>query len=388
MKTIHLFHIYHSFLLKKWYLMLYLLSVLLLLLVTLTTIQHMTKDNNDFKLGIVDNDKSKETKLILNSIGNGKHLGKNVSIKQLNKQQAQELLKHHQLQGYFVFDKGMTQAFYHQGELPISVYTYDNQSMESVTLRQLTQSVYQRLMLSMGGILTYQDLASKPSKQDSINLMTDLLITGLNRGGAFAYSPIHLYSTGSYYAVTGYLITIFLFALSLFNILKMNQHNILKQRLAMFHFANERLILIRTLLTWLYTLLFSLIGLWWLMSHIPLAFEKYNWPTLALYLGYYITFLLLCLLFIELVSENIANIFYKGLLSIIVILLSGMTIPTIFFQHVANGLLTTQPFALVTDQFLDLLLNNYILDMHSQFYSYFVVMIILNCAILVWRYVR
>lgn len=43
----------------------------------------------------------------------------------------------------------MTKAFYKQGELPISVYTYDQQSMKSVVLSQLTDSVYQRLMRSM-----------------------------------------------------------------------------------------------------------------------------------------------------------------------------------------------------------------------------------------------
>ncbi len=45
--------------------------------------------------------------------------------------------------------------------------------------------------------------------------MTDLLITGLNRSGAFNLEPIHLYDTGSY-AITGFLATVFIFALSLF----------------------------------------------------------------------------------------------------------------------------------------------------------------------------
>ena len=66
----------------------------------------------------------------------------------------------------------------------------------------------------MGGILAFQDLAPKASHSDSINVMTDLLITGLNRSGAFNLEPIHLYDTGSYYAITGFLTTVFIFALS------------------------------------------------------------------------------------------------------------------------------------------------------------------------------
>lgn len=388
MKTIHLFRIYHSFLLKKWYLIIYFLFILAALLITLTTIQHVTEDDNHFNIGVVDKDQSSETKLILNSIGKGSNLGKNVSIKAYDEKKAHDLLKQQKLQGYFVFDKGMTKAFYKQGQLPISVYTYDQQSMKSVVLSQLTDSVYQRLMLSMGGILAFQDLAPKASHSDSINVMTDLLITGLNRSGAFNLEPIHLYETASYYAITGFLATIFIFALSLFTVLKMNQDTVLKERLKMFHFAKERLLIIRALITWIYTMLWSILGLIWILYHIPNTFELYNWPTLAIHLSYYVTFLVLCLLLIELLTTYLLNSICKIILAIIVLMLSGMTIPTIFLQHVANGIFTIQPFAIVTNQLLEIILNNYILDLHPSFYISIITLIIINLVVLVWRYRR
>ncbi|MDU2456998.1 MAG: ABC transporter permease, partial [Staphylococcus epidermidis] len=48
MKSFKLFHIYHSFLLKKWYLFLYLILILLTLIVTLTTIQHINQNDSKF----------------------------------------------------------------------------------------------------------------------------------------------------------------------------------------------------------------------------------------------------------------------------------------------------------------------------------------------------
>ncbi len=63
------------------------------LLITLTTIQHVTEDDNHFNIGVVDKDQSSETKLILNSIGKGSNLGKNVSIKAYDDKQAHTLLK-------------------------------------------------------------------------------------------------------------------------------------------------------------------------------------------------------------------------------------------------------------------------------------------------------
>ncbi len=81
------------FLLKKWYLIIYLLFILAALVITLTTIQHVTEDDNHFNIGVVDKDQSSETKLILNSIGKGSNLGKNVSIKAYDDKQAHTLLK-------------------------------------------------------------------------------------------------------------------------------------------------------------------------------------------------------------------------------------------------------------------------------------------------------
>ncbi len=57
-----------------------------------------------------------------------------MSIKAYDDKQAHTLLKKHKLEGYFVFDKGMTKAFYKQGELPISVYTLTTIPMKSVVL--------------------------------------------------------------------------------------------------------------------------------------------------------------------------------------------------------------------------------------------------------------
>lgn len=320
----------------------YLLFILAALLITLTTIQHVTEDDNHFNIGVVDKDQSSETKLILNSIGKGSNLGKNVSIKAYDDKQAHTLLKQQKLQGYFVF--------------------------------------------AMGGILAFQDLAPKALHSDSINVMTDLLITGLNRSGAFNLEPIHLYDTGSYYAITGFLATVFIFALSLFTVLKMNQDTVLKARLKMFHFSKERLLIIRALITWFYTMLWSIVGVVWIMFSIPNTFELYNWPTLAIHLSYYVTFLILWLLLIELLTTGLLNSISKVILAIVILVLSGLTIPTIFLQHIANGVFNIQPFAVVTNQLLEIILNNYILELHPSFYLSFIALLIINLVVLVWRY--
>lgn len=85
MKTLQLFRIYHSFLLKKWHLLLYLLIIVVGLFATLIVIQQLNQDNEKFRIGVVDKDQSPETQIILKSLGDGANLGKDISIKSIIK---------------------------------------------------------------------------------------------------------------------------------------------------------------------------------------------------------------------------------------------------------------------------------------------------------------
>lgn len=388
MRTLQLFRIYHSFLLKKWHLFLYLVLIIIGLFSVLLVIQQFNQDDSKFRIGVVDRDQSTETALILKSMGNGTNLGKDISIKRYNKQEAHQLLKARKLEGYYVFEKGMTKSFYKNGNLPISVYTYDKQSTKSLVINQLTDSVYNRLMLSMGGGLAYTSLAEDAGKEDTMLLLTDLLFTGLNRTGGFDYQPVQIYDTASYYVITGYLASIFIFALSLFSILKMNQVTALKSRLSMYHFSFEKLTLIRSLFTLFYTSIWAAVGLFWMLNVLPNDFESYNWSTLVIQLIYYTLMLIIWLTIIDLISFKWMNYILKSILSLVILLLSGLIIPTIYFKHLFNGIFTTQPFSFVTNQMLEIILNNYILETPLMFYISLLLSFVVLIFVIVRRYRR
>ncbi|MGO3273503.1 MAG: ABC transporter permease [Staphylococcus equorum] len=388
MRTLQLFRIYHSFLLKKWHLFLYLVLIIIGLFSVLLVIQQFNQDDSKFRIGVVDRDQSTETALILKSMGNGTNLGKDISIKRYNKQEAHQLLKARKLEGYYVFEKGMTKSFYKNGNLPISVYTYDKQSTKSLVINQLTDSVYNRLMLSMGGGLAYTSLAEDAGKEDTMLLLTDLLFTGLNRTGGFDYQPVQIYDTASYYVITGYLASIFIFALSLFSILKMNQVTALKSRLSMYHFSFEKLTLIRSLFTLFYTSIWAVVGLFWMLNVLPNDFESYNWSTLVIQLIYYTLMLIIWLTIIDLISFKWMNYILKSILSLVILLLSGLIIPTIYFKHLFNGIFTTQPFSFVTNQMLEIILNNYILETPLMFYISLLLSFVVLIFVIVRRYRR
>ncbi|QTN11296.1 ABC transporter permease [Mammaliicoccus vitulinus] len=386
MSTIKLFNIYHSFLIKKWYLIAYILLLFIAVLGIIIGVNQMNQDEDNFTIGIVDKDHSTETKLILNAIGDGQSLGNDLLINHYNEKRASELLKSKKIDGYFLFKDGMTKAFYKNGELPIVVNTYDAQSVESIIILQLTDSVYSRLMLSMGGAMSYASLYPNATENELLTMMTDMLFTGLNRGASFDEHAIKVFDTTSYYTISIYFVSIFFFFFSIFSILKMNQKDALKERLSMFHFSYEKLTIVRGLFSLLYTMLWSALGLWMILKYLKPEFEMYNLPALLVCLSYYLFFLTSIFVLIDITFRTAINYILKILLTLVILLFSGAVIPIIYLKGLSGGLIEGLPFSIVYNQLIELLLNNYIIDTHPMFYWNIVIIVVLLIASVYWRY--
>ncbi|MFI3378970.1 ABC transporter permease [Mammaliicoccus sciuri] len=388
MSTIKLFNIYHSFLIKKWYLIAYILLLFLAVLAVMIGVNQVNEKDQAFTIGIVDKDQSKETKLILNAIGDGQSLGNDLSIKHYNEEKARQLLSKKKIDGYFVFKDGMTKAFYKNGELPIVVNTYDKQSVESIIILQLTDSVYSRLMLSMGGAMSYTSLYPSASENELLTMMTDMLFTGLNRSGSFDDEPIKVFDTFSYYTISTYFVSIFFYFFSIFSILKMNQKDALKERLSMYHFSYEKLTIVRGVFSLFYTTLWSILGLWVIIHFLKPEFEMYNIGQLSLDIAYYLVMIFLVFLFIDIAFRNILNYLFKVLLTLVILLLSGAVIPIIYLKSLSAGMIEALPFSIAFNQLVEMLLNNYIIDTHPMYYWHLGIMLVLVISALYWRYRR
>jgi len=364
----------------------YILLLFIAVLGIIIGVNQMNQDEDNFTIGIVDKDHSTETKLILNAIGDGQSLGNDLSINHYNEKRASELLKSKKIDGYFLFKDGMTKAFYKNGELPIVVNTYDAQSVESIIILQLTDSVYSRLMLSMGGAMSYASLYPNATENELLTMMTDMLFTGLNRGGSFDEHAIKVFDTTSYYTISIYFVSIFFFFFSIFSILKMNQKDALKERLSMFHFSYEKLTIVRGLFSLLYTMLWSALGLWMILKYLKPEFEMYNLPGLLVCLSYYLFFLTSIFVLIDITFRTAINYILKILLTLVILLFSGAVIPIIYLKGLSGGLIEGLPFSIVYNQLIELLLNNYIIDTHPMFYWNIVIIVVLLIASVYWRY--
>lgn len=379
MSVIKIMGIYHSFLLKKWYLFLYLLAMIVLIIGAIAFVNNKQQREELLQLGIVDQDQTKETQMILTVIGEGKEFTEQFKLKALNENEAEKSLNSKKIDGYIVFEKGMTSAFYKSGELPIRVYTYDETTVQSIVIRQLADSVYARLMLSESGILTYGKLAGKPSDEQLLAMMMDLLFVGLDREAAFKVEEVKTYDLGKYVMISAYFIAIFFLYWMLSTILKMNQSPALQKRLKLYPNVQMKLLIARNILSFIYT--FILTSILTLATASLFDIATYN-------IGYLIVAImsLLLSLFILFTTVDLLQLpFMKFVLAIFVIALSGATIPIMYMKHLH---LENQLFAQIFNSILQLLHSNYVVDFTFSFHMQLLILTIILISAYAWRRFR
>lgn len=379
MSIMNLMGIYHSFLLKKWYVLLYVLALIGLILAALLWFNTHQQKETILQLGIVDQDQTTETNMILQAVGKGEEFSNQFKLKPFTNEQATKALENHKIDGYIVLNKGMTQAFYKNGELPIHVYTYDETSVQSIVIQQLADSVYSRLMLAESGILTFAEFQKKATDEEFVSMMIRLLVTGLDRQGAFEVEEVKTYQLSTYVLVSAYFLSILIIYWTVSTLLHMNTSQALQQRLRLYPFVQERLILSRGLFATTVTVLFSIIMT---ICIVPFtAFEAYN----SLYLITTLLSYILSIFFLFTLCEWVRFSIGKWLILLYLLVFSGAVIPTLYTQqwHMKENL-----FAQVFQRILDLLHENYITDFTFVFYIQISSIVLIWCVVLVWRKYR
>lgn len=379
MSIMNLMGIYHSFLLKKWYVLLYVLALIGLILAALLWFNTHQQKETILQLGIVDQDQTTETNMILQAVGKGEEFSNQFKLKPFTNEEAKQALENHKIDGYIVLKEGMTKAFYKNGELPIHVYTYDETSVQSIVIQQLADSVYSRLMLAESGILTFAEFQKKATDEEFVSMMIRLLVTGLDRQGAFEVEEVKTYQLSTYVLVSAYFLSILIIYWTVSTLLHMNTSQALQQRLRLYPFVQERLILSRGLFATIVTVLFSIIMT---ICIVPFtAFETYNSVYIIIALMSYILSLFILFTLCEWVRFSIG----KWLILLYLLVFSGAVIPTLYTQqwHMKENL-----FAQVFQRILDLLHENYITDFTPVFYIQISSIVLIWCVVLVWRKYR
>lgn len=369
---------YHSFLLQKWYIIPYLVLACFIILGTIVGIQKQSTEST-IRIGVVDKDETAETRMILKSIQKGDSFAKGFHLKEYDEKAAEQGVRDEKINGYIILKEGMTSAFYKNGSLPIEVVTYDDRSLQGLLINQLTLSVYDRLMISETGILTYGHFYRDASNDEIIAMMMDLLANGLNRGAIFDAHQLETIPFADYYVVSAYVLVVLGFFLALLTIFQMNMPTAMRDRLRMYPFAQEKLVLARYAIATLYTLAFAFISIAVLYQFIQPAFESYNLSYLIITISSLVLLIALLYVVIELLCARRVAGLVKMLATLFIVLGSGAIIPTMYFQRTW---LYYNPFAPLFDALLQLFMNNYVIDYAMSIWISLGVLLILLLVII------
>lgn len=378
MLIINLLRIYHSFLWRKWYLLVYITVIFSALFVGILFVSQKNIEQT-LNLGIVDEDQTTETKMILSTLEGGKNIANQFKLLPLDSEQAEQQLSKHELDGYIILEQGMTEQFYNNGELPIRVQLYDETSVQSIIISQLTESVYERLMLSEAGILTYGEINEDATDEELVEVMVAMLVVGLDRQAAFDIEEVPVYNLAQYALISTLFLTIAFFFLAVFTITRMNEGNALQQRLRLYPYASEKMVAVRILFATVYTTLYTVVVT--ILTVKYTAIESYNMASLATILAYYI----IALALVFFIGELVLPVLLKSMITLLIIVFSGATIPLIYLKYLH---VEEQLFAQLFQALLELLHHNYLIDWTISFYIQFILLFIMAVALVVWRRIR
>lgn len=321
---------YHSFLRRNSYLLLYVV-VAIFAVMTLFLFVSQQKSVTSLQIGIVDEDQTTETQLLMKAVEQKKEVMDRVEVHALTEEQAQKAVKEETIDGYMFIPEGTTSAFYKTGSLPLKVVLYDEQSLKGWLLKNISTSIYDRVIVSEKAILTYGHFHENATDDEIIGFMLDLFSNALDRELVFQLEEVRAANTVVYYSVTLWLVASLIILLTFQTIFKMNETKAMHTRLQMYRQAKLRMTCFRHGLSALYTFILSIGILFLLLKLLRSPFELYN----SFYLissALSILVLPITLLFlIDLFAHDRVALLLKCLALSLVLLLSGSIVPPVYW---------------------------------------------------------
>lgn len=373
MKNRQLLKAYHSFLRRNSYLLLYVV-VAIFAVMALFLFVSQQKSVTSLQIGIVDEDQTTETKILMKAVEQKKEVMNRVEVHTMTETEAQQAVKAEEIDGYMFIPEGTTAAFYKTGSLPLKVVLYDEQSLKGWLLKNVSTSIYDRVIVSEKAILTYGHFHEKATDQEIIGFMLDLFSNALDRDLIFQLEEVRAANTVVYYTMTLWLVASIILLLTFQTIFKMNETPAMRIRLKTYRQANLRMAYFRHGLSALYTFILSIMGLFLLLKLTDAAFEPYNYYYVMTSAGSLLAVVASLLFAIELFVHERWLLIVKAMAIAAVLFLSGSIVPPIYWPWEAlreNALV--QHFR----QIVDLASYNYVVDV-----SYLPFMISLGIVVL------
>lgn len=298
--------------------------------------------SSGIKVGLVDLDQSKETKMIVQLIEESSQLGSYLQIQSMDEAKAKQQIKADNISAFIVLPAAFTDDLYHGTPVNIKVAGNPKKQTDSRLVKQLIDSVARHISTSQANILTIDQYAKKlgMSDDDRRQLMfkqfQTFLLYVIGKDQMLSEEKITNQTTASpvpYFAITGWFVVTTIWFLLVFQLLYRQAGAKMKQRMRLYGVSSMQQHISRLVVTLSVVTACSMLVLYGIanITHITLEFADYR-RILGIILLYGI-----CLLEILAVLENIISseklaLVIQYVLVFALLIASGAIVPIIYFS--------------------------------------------------------
>src|SRR5690625_2100228 len=391
-KHIRLFiHIHLQQLKRKWLLLPLLLLFPLVIvgaIILLVASFFQFDEEMPLTIGVVDHDQSEETTMIVDLLEESTQFGHLLQVTALSENVAEQKSSHNELTTYITLPEDFSSDLYAGRSVKLSVTGNPQQETESHIIYELINSIMRHIQTAQANILLINEYAQKTTMDEKMrselvmNEFMSSLMSILGREKIVSEQTVENIATSStktYFLLSAFFIIVTLWLFISYYFFYREEDFRMVQRLRSYGVTPFGQMIARILVTLLLSLLLFSLALiaFYKLPNITFYFEDIQ-RILLIYFLYSSSYLITLALFEVIFTDARFRLLIHALLTLLLIVLSGSLVPTIYFPLYIQDLLTYIPAYHALYWWQEILLND-------RLYANYFPLLIFGCiSLLIW----
>ncbi|WP_337970069.1 ABC transporter permease [Virgibacillus salexigens] len=309
----------------------------------------LPNESQPIQLGLVDNDQSEETQLLLEMMTEASELGSYIQIDSMNENEAVQAVENNQLSSYIIFPEYFTKHLYQGVSVELPVIGNANQPIRSQMINELIESVARHIRSSQANVLTINHYAKEMQLSDQernalvFEQFKEFVFYTIGRDRIINEEQLINQATNnplSYFSLAGWFVVLTIWMLLMYMLLYKEERKKMQQRLALYGVSELQQIVAKVITSGLFVFPLA-IGLFFIIQ--PLVQWEIQglgiWRILLISGMYSIGFLIGLAIIERIIASYRLQLLIQSFYTIAILLLSGAIVPTIYFpQEIQKGL--------------------------------------------------
>lgn len=369
----------------------FLIGLVILLLMPLFD----SSEQAPIQLGVVNQDQSKETEMVIEILEETSEFGPFMQIEAMDENQAIHRMESNDISAYLLLPEDFTSHLYDGYPVTMSVTGNPEQEMESNVVHELINSVMRHIETSQANILLVNEYAKKVDMDDEIRsglVMDEFMRTLLSVAGKdkiISEDTVQNYSTTSpshYFMLSAFFIILTIWLLVMYHFLFREEAKRMTERMRLYGVTFLQQMTARMLVTLLVTAVFTTLAFIIMTNVISFDLDKEDYVRIAIICFSYSSFYLLLLAICEIVfSSPSIRLLVHSVLTIVLIGLSGALIPTIYFPLYLQDILTFIPATEALFWLQEIVLNDRLYADYSNLFTYVGTALLFLVILSLWK---